>query len=171
VRQSIREYRRAREAGDRPPLANVDEKVSLGVGRGLLCLSLARAEESWDEARAELTRVTDAYGEGNTAVAELAAEAWSNLGLLEIRTAAPGDAGGLERAIGYFETAIATATPGMPDDRRYLWYGSVGFAQCKLGHAQEAEGAYAEAIRLAPSASVPTYEAALARLQRGDSRC
>jgi tetratricopeptide (TPR) repeat protein len=167
VRQSVMEYRAAREAGDRPPLANVDEKVALGVGRGLLCLSLADAEESWDEARAELTLVTDAYEEGNSAVAELAAEAWSNLGLLEMQTAA-GDAVGLERAIRYWETAIATATPGMPDDRRYLWYGFIGFAQCQLGHASEAESAYAEAIRLGPPAADPRYEAALERLQQGD---
>jgi tetratricopeptide (TPR) repeat protein len=162
VQRSIDRYTKARTALNQPPGANVDVKSAFGLGRAHLCLSMAGAQLAWPEARLELASVTAAYEAGNRDVAELAAEAWSSLGLLEIRTAS-GDAAALERAVDDLETALATASSLTAHDRRYLWYGFLGFAHCQLGHKPDSEAAYAAAIRLGPPDSVPDYQAALER--------
>lgn len=138
VRQALDMYRGALDAEDRPARSNVDVKVAFGVGRAHLCLSTARVESSWAEARAELDSVVDAYDAGNTAVTELAAEALSSLGLLEIQTDGDGEAS-LERAVADLNRAIEiSADPG----RRAAWYGYLGYAHCLLGNAAKALEAY-----------------------------
>jgi tetratricopeptide (TPR) repeat protein len=169
VQRSIAGYTAARTALNRPPRANIDVKAAFGLGRAHLCLSMAGAEQAWPEARAELASVTAAYEAGNRDVTELAAEAWSNLGLLEILTAA-GDRAALDRAVEDLETAIATTSALTSQDRQYLWYGFLGFAHCQLGSTADAEDAYAAAIRLSPPDSVPVYEAALERTRHGPAR-
>jgi tetratricopeptide (TPR) repeat protein len=169
VRRSIDGYTTARTALNRPPRANIDVKAAFGLGRAHLCLSMAGAQQAWPEARAELASVTTAYEAGNRDVTELAAEAWSSLGLLEIRTAA-GDRAALERAVEDLETAIATTSSLASHDRQYLWYGFLGFARCQLGDTLDSEDAYTAAIRLSPPDSVPVYEAALERTRHRPTR-
>jgi tetratricopeptide (TPR) repeat protein len=159
-------YRRALRAPDRPATSNVAAKVALGIGRADLCLSLAGVEQAWAGARQQFETVAADYESGNESIGELAAEAWSGLGLLEITTAG-NDHDALERAADDLERAIAMTSS---KNRLYVWYGYLGFAMCRLGRAPEATAAYDQAIIRAPAASQPEYYAERDRAVSGDCR-
>lgn len=146
VRRARDGYIRARNSGDRPPHSNIETKAALGVGRALLCLSLAGVEGRWDEAQHQFRTVTDAYEQGNDRVADLAAEAWSSLGLIEVQ-GAEGDERQFRAAAEAFEKAIAVSTRA---DRQSLWYGYLGYTYCKLGRRRDAVEAYEAAREMAP---------------------
>lgn len=171
VQQALDGYRSALAADDRPARSNIESKVSLGVGRAHLCLSIAEVEASWAEAETELRRVADAYESGNTEIEELAAEAYSGLGLLEIMTV--GDRGGdLERAITNLERAITIADADPTSDRQYIWHGFLGHAHCLLGQTPEALDSYDDALRSAPEENRGQYTEARERAALGDpARC
>jgi tetratricopeptide (TPR) repeat protein len=171
VQQALRGYRSALTARERPARSNIESKVALGVGRAHLCLSIAGVEASWAQAETELRSVANTYDNGNTEIDELAAEAYSGLGLLEIQTA--GDRGGnLETAITDLERAITIADADPTSNRQYIWHGFLGYAHCQLGHTPKALDSYDQAIRLAPDDQQRQYAEARDRAALTDpTRC
>jgi tetratricopeptide (TPR) repeat protein len=171
VQQALHGYQSALTADDRPARSNIESKVSLGVGRAHLCLSIARVEDSWAKAETELRRVANAYENGNTEIEELAAEAYSGLGLMEIETVV--DRGGnLERAITNLKRAITIAEADPASNRQYIWYGFLGYAHCQLGQTPEALDSYDHAFRLAPEEKQRQYTEARERAALEDpARC
>lgn len=164
VRRAIDMYGGALDAEDRPVRSNVDIKVAFGVGRARLCLSTAEVEESWADARAELGTVVEAHDAGNTGITELAAEAWSSLGLLEIGQASDDEAA-FERAVDDLNRALEIGTdPG----RRHTWYGYLGYSHCRLGQTGEALDAYDQALESAPNEAQQSYVDARERAAAGD---
>jgi tetratricopeptide (TPR) repeat protein len=171
VQEALRGYQTALRADDRPARSNIESKVALGVGRTYLCLSIAGIEDSWTQAETELHQVANAYENGNTEIEELAAEAYSGLGLSEIQTVAA-RGGNLERAITYLKRAITIADADPASNRQYIWYGYLGYAHCQLGQTPEALDSYDHAIRLAPEDKQRQYTEARARAALEDpARC
>lgn len=126
---------------------------------------------SWDAARVELRKVVDAYEEGNSAIDELAAEAYSSLGLLEIETTAGRD-DHLDAAVTHLQRAIAISDSDPLASRQHIWYGFLGYAHCQLGQTPQALDAYDHALRDAPSEDQAEYAEARDRVTLHDpSRC
>ena len=146
VRRSIDLYLDALEAEHQPARSNIPAKVALGAGRGYLCLSVARVEDAWAPAREHLSQVVDAHEAGTDDIGELAAEAWSSLGLLEIQTS-EGDPEGLDRAAQALLTAIELGSqPGSDSSGLPGWYGMLGYAYCRLDREEDALSAYDQAL-------------------------
>lgn len=164
VRRARDDYLSAGQSSDQPSGANINEKVAFGAGRAHLCLSLTGNEDAWDAARVQLDRVISAYEAGNTGITELAAEAWSSRGLLEI-SSPRSDEAALRRAVDDLTRAIDV---GMPE-RAYIWYGMIGFAHCRLDESGAALAAYDQAIQHSPDdAARGEYASARTRAEASD---
>jgi tetratricopeptide (TPR) repeat protein len=165
VRRARDMYLSAGQSRDKPAGANIDSKVALGAGRANLCLSMTRNDDAWADARSELDTVISAYEAGTAGIADLAAEAWSSRGLLEI-SSANGDEDAFRRAVRDLTRAIDVGTrPG----RTYVWHGLLGFAHCRLGDSEAAMASYEEAIAQSPDdESRREYAEARARASASD---
>lgn len=114
-----------RRAGAAPPgglLNDVALKARFGLGRTLLCLSIA-GEPRWDEVNRDLRAVIDAYEAGNRRVAVLAADAHAFVGVGEwVRSSATSEA--YDAAIAAFARAVETVddAPGTIDPARPAGY-------------------------------------------------
>jgi tetratricopeptide (TPR) repeat protein len=167
VRRSIDLYLAALEAEHQPVRSNIPAKVALGAGRGYLCLSLAGIEDAWASAREHLSQVVDAHEAGADDIDELAAEASSNLGLLEIQTS-DGDPEALDRATQALLTAIELGSqPGSDSSGLPGWYGMLGYAYCRLDRDADALRAYDQALAAYDRAGT-SAEGSAATPVRGD---
>jgi tetratricopeptide (TPR) repeat protein len=169
VRRSLDMYLGALDADHQPVRSHVEEKVALGAGRAYLCLSMAGIDDHWASAREQLSQVVDAFEAGDD-ISELAAEAWSSLGLLEIMTS--GDAPeALNRATRNLMTAIELGSePGADPGRLAGWYGMLGYAYCKLGRGSDAVGAYDQALAAYDRANTPFTSESVERQSYADGR-
>jgi tetratricopeptide (TPR) repeat protein len=82
LREALRGFENALTAHFQPASSNIPMKRTMLVGMAQLCLSQARAEDDWDQAEGAFRQViADARGEGEE-TADLAAQAYANLGLV-----------------------------------------------------------------------------------------
>jgi tetratricopeptide (TPR) repeat protein len=146
VRRSIDVYLSALEAEHQPVRSNIRAKVALGAGRGWLCLSVAGIEDASARAREHLSQVVAAHEDGADDIDELAAEAWSSLGLLEIETS-DRNPEALDRATQALLTAIELGSqPGSDSSGLPGWYAMLGYAYCRLDRDADALRAYDQAL-------------------------
>ena len=137
---AIAGFERARQSTFQPPLADIEAKVSFGLGRVYLCQLLAGFPVSGD-VEAQFRRVVEEFESGNHRLVELASESWANLGLVHLH------ANDLTQAATDYEKAVDLAL----DPRRR------GILECNLGSIYLDLGRFDEAVSV--------LEAGLSRLE------
>lgn len=125
-------------AAPRPPeSARIENKAALGRGRVMVCRSQAGSASDWDQARTELTSVIDAYENGQTDTAELAALAYGARALtaLLLNVSTPDEPALRDAAADLqvgFELSQQAAT-------RESYAGLLGFVYARLGDQEQTE--------------------------------
>jgi tetratricopeptide (TPR) repeat protein len=145
--QAERDFRRARDAANRPALANIDAKVAFGLGRTYVCMTLAAIADRRAAAEEQLGTAIGAAGRGageDSRLRELAAEAYAQRGLLAATYAGSPDARARDlRAVEDYRQAIALSADR--PHRLRVFYQHLAAAYDRLELPREAE----EARRLA----------------------
>ena len=147
VEEAIKGYQGALQARIQPALSDIPTKTAYALGRAYLCLSEAGAADRLADAERELRQVVAEYERGNERVRELAGEAHAHLGLLSLPfTDDPNPEGQYRRAAEEYYQAIALTRR---QELHAAYYRMLGFIYGRLKEYDEADKAYAEAIRLA----------------------
>jgi tetratricopeptide (TPR) repeat protein len=154
LRQALDEYRRAASAREQPPGAAIAAKIAFGMGRVYLCLSHAGVEDQRAAAEQQFKAVVADFerDQENLVKKLLASEAHANLGLLYWEWPAASDAAKIEnyrRAIDQYHLAY-DRVPFSENERRANFSFQLGQLYDNLGQYQQADEAFADAIRLHP---------------------
>ena len=120
-----------------PESARIENKAALGLGRVMVCRSQAGSADDWDQARAELTSVIEAYEGGQTDTAELAALADGACALTALRLDMfPPDEPALRDAAADLEIGFELSQQAATRER---FAGLLGFVYDQLGDPAQTE--------------------------------
>jgi tetratricopeptide (TPR) repeat protein len=149
LQEAIDGFKRALTAREQPPGAAIHTKVAFGLGRSYLCLSHTGAAKQWIEAEQELKEVVADYEQDQDDRVKkiLAAEAHADLGLLYWWRPADNATwpANFQLAIAQYRAAIDLS---LYNDRKSTFYFNLGQLYDSLGQYDQADSAFADAIRL-----------------------
>ena len=154
-------FQQAPTLKDAPESAQISVKVHFGLGQVYLMRDQVDGGGWIEQARGEFEVVTQTYEAGNQAISDLAAQAYARLALI---AALQNDLSG---AVENYQKAIAIASPYY----QAYYNARLGEAYSAGGQAEQAIGAYEEAVRIAEfygyAESANQYAARLKELRSG----
>jgi tetratricopeptide (TPR) repeat protein len=150
IQAAVQMFQRALTAKTQPPRSNVPTWTAFEMGRAYLCLSQADAGNYWADAEREMNIVIGDYTAGNTSAKDIAAEAHSNLGFVNLPPRCDPDRDARYRKAAAEYQAAIDLSPLHPTRQGYF-YEMLGFIQSRLGALDEARSAYRNAARTDPA--------------------